>query len=954
MAASRTFPDIPSFRDSLTGALESSCAILHINVRSIRKYWDEFNIIVDSLRSEVDVFVLTEISISSDLTDQFTLAGFNGHFRTRPNGRGGGIAVFVKHSWLTSDLNVAYSSAECLALRVFNHSESVVLLACYRPPSENVLSFLKELETSLENINTTDNVCLIGDFNIDLIKQTKSFVCDYLTLLSRYGIESSVQTPTREEFLGNRLIVSCLDHVNIRVSNASAETAVIKQKLADHYFVACQLAFSNKNKQTSSMARQIEFVDITKLDSLVRSHDWHSYLSSANHINAYSKFLELFSSFKNSSKKRIHLKRRKANQVWLTADILSAIKGREALWQRCRRHPNNVTFRAAYNCERNRVNALIRSAKRRYFQHKFWEFKNNIAKTWSLLNEFRGSRSKHSIDDILENSFGADASSIVDSFNRYFASISGVARDHAVSTTYTNTSNRDSAYLSTLSEIDLRTIIFSFNYKKTAGVDGIRVGDLQRNFEALKEVLLFILNGFIETGRIPKQLKTAIVRPLFKGGTKNNLESYRPISILPTFALILEKHLFLSMTAFLEKCSFFSPTQFGFMAGRGTQSLLEELSDLLYTSFEQNQYACALFLDVSKAFDSISHKILLGKLFNAGFRGPFFSLLENFLTDRSQQVSACNALSRKVYLRSGVPQGSVLSPLLFNLYVNDISRAISNSHVFQYADDTLLVSKHFDYGVALRQLQSDAVQIMDWFDSNLISVNKQKTKLMCFHNPMKVAGHRVPFFLHSSSCVSCQCIPIEYVNSTKYLGIFLDSDLSWNSHLTYIAKRLRSVSCLLYRVRSFLPISVRKLITNALAYSILRYGITSFGNCSSGWQNKIDTILRGILKSVTYGSTLEEGSDIFKVSGHLNFCSLFKQTVVLNYYWRDSFKISRRTDRSLRSPARFFTPRVYTNYGKNVRSYYVPHIFNDLPDSVFECSSKGHLKRCLQEYFYGI
>lgn len=947
MDKSNRFSNILSLRNWFCSSTGRSLAVVHVNIRSLRKYWAEFQSVVNCLDSVVDVFVLTEINLSNISTEQFSLPGFVSHFYTRPNGRGGGIAVYVRKEWGSLELNVSFSCAECLALRLYNGTTFLSLLAIYRPPSGNVQAFLSELKVNLNTSFLTDQLCMIGDFNIDVMKPEKGAVCDYLTLLSEYGIECAVQTPTREEMLNDRLVTSCIDHVNIRTSDAVAEAAVVEHRLADHYFVAYRLLESAAPGVASVEAKEIEFIDNGTLDKFIQSCDWDEFLKSVDCSNAYNKFVSIFSSFMNQSRRKRYVRRRRSDQGWLTVDILEAIKFREVLWQRCRRSPGNSLLRSEYVCERNRVSALIRSAKRRYVQNKFFESRFHMAKTWSLVNEFRGVSNKYSIDALIESNFGSDASSVVTAFNDYFSTCSGVARDNGVVPRNLSCPTESSAYLPRMSEEDLRIILFSFDSKKSPGYDGIRISDLRRNFHVLQEVLLFIINGFLLTGTIPEELKTAVVKPLHKGGARNVIENYRPISILPVLMLVLEKHLLKAMNGFLEKFNILSITQHGFVTGRGTQSLLEDLSDLLYDTFENNQFACALFLDVRKAFDTLSHKVLLGKIFDAGFRGPFFALLKNFLTHRSQLVSVCNARSPRVYLKSGVPQGSILSPVLFNIYVNDMSCGISNTNIFQYADDTLLVSKHVSYCAAVDLLQSDATRILDWFQSNFIDINIDKTKLICFRSPLKALRPNIPVFLHPSGCTPCQCAPVDYVNSTRYLGIFFDSDLSWNSQMAYVSKRLRSVSCLLYNTRALFPFSVRRLVLNSLAYSVLRYGITIFAHCSNRWHTKINSILRNGLRSVAYNTQFHSSDNIFSDLSLPTFMTLFRQTVALKYYWSSSFKVSRCQQRPLRSNIRFMTPRVYTNYGKYRRSFYVPDVFNNLDENMFGLTSRAKIKKAL-------
>lgn len=408
------------------------------------------------------------------------------------------------------------------------------------------------------------------------------------------------------------------------------------------------------------------------------------------------------------------------------------------------------------------------------------------------------------------------------------------------------------------------------------------------------------------------------------------------------------------MNSFIHKFSIMSDRQCGFVQGRGTIALLEEFADELCKSFEHNLFCCALFLDVSKAFDTVCHDILLRKLYLIGFRGPFQAVLKNYLADRSQMVVIGNTYSStKLPLDAGVPQGSILSPLLFNLFVNDFVSIIPNGVVFQYADDIVLLTKHVKYKSAVEQLQQSVYKAMSWFSKNNLTVNHGKTKAMCFKNPLKLCEIDFPVFLHHHDCTSCQCSPVEYTNTIKYLGIHFDSDLSWQNHSAYVCSKLRSVACLLFNVRSLVPFPVKKMIVHALAYSVLRYGITVFGFCSRGWQDRIDNLLKNILKSVAYNRTLSLGKDIFSELSFHSFKSLFTSTVVLRHYWTDEFKLPHIAPRQLRKKTRFFVPRFSTKYGAARRRVYIPKIFNNLPDEFFSVKSRSELKLLLllsQEY----
>lgn len=177
--------------------------------------------------------------------------------------------------------------------------------------------------------------------------------------------------------------------------------------------------------------------------------------------------------------------------------------------------------------------------------------------------------------------------------------------------------------------------------------------------------------------------------------------------------------------------------------------------------------------------------------------------------------------------------------------MNDFPSVIRKCKVFQYADDTVLLAKHLNYGTAIRHLQSDISNAVGWFSQNRIAINANKTKLTCFRNPLKTTLINIPVFLHCHTH-PCHCNPVEYVEYVKYLGILFDCALSWQHHLAFVCDKLRKVACVLFNMKTFVPMHVKKSVAHALAYSVLRYGITVFASCSSRWKTRVDAILKNI------------------------------------------------------------------------------------------------------------
>lgn len=268
--------------------------------------------------------------------------------------------------------------------------------------------------------------------------------------------------------------------------------------------------------------------------------------------------------------------------------------------------------------------------------------------------------------------------------------------------------------------------------------------------------------------------------------------------------------------------------------------------------------------------------------------------------------------------------------------------------LYQYADDTVILSRHSRFPEAVSLLQDSTINLMNWFANNVINVNVSKTQLICFHNPLKKVSLSVPLLAHCSSCSQCSCAPVPYVSSVKYLGVLLDSDFTWNSHLAYVCSRLRAVSRTLYTIRYYTPLSVRKMILQALGYSVLRYGITTFGHCANRWKNRINSILLSILKVISYDLRLPSGTDLFKSLRCSNFDALLTETAVLRHFWSNKYKVPYVPTRCLRPKNRFRVIGCSTRYGQRTRSYFIPSCFNQLPPSVFRAKTKFKLKQLLR------
>ena len=286
-------------------------------------------------------------------------------------------------------------------------------------------------------------------------------------------------------------------------------------------------------------------------------------------------------------------------------------------------------------------------------------------------------------------------------------------------------------------------------------------------------------------------MKVAKVIPLYKKGDRKNPENYRPISLLSFLSKVFEKLLHKRMSNFVNKNKLLSPEQLGFRSKHSCVHAISTLTEYMRNEIDRKRTGQACFIDLQKAFDSLNHEILLEKLFNYGFRGPILEILVDYLRNRCQYVSSHCKKSCKLPITTGVPQGSILGPLLFLIYVNDVPAFCKNENkIAMFADDTSILKSS---GRNNLNLQDDLDRVIDWFSFNKLSVNTSKCESM--HFGCGITKHLT--ILNENVGMKTHC---------KYLGLYIDSKLTFREHIKYVSKKLNKFCGLIHRIRDLYPI----------------------------------------------------------------------------------------------------------------------------------------------------
>lgn len=378
-------------------------------------------------------------------------------------------------------------------------------------------------------------------------------------------------------------------------------------------------------------------------------------------------------------------------------------------------------------------------------------------------------------------------------------------------------------FLQPVDHVEIEQVISSLKNSTAPGKDGISVKIVKLLKEYISKPLAHIINLCFESSVVPKHFKESIVVPIYKAGNKNEMTNFRPISLINSFGKIFEKCLNNRLWSFLNKNNIISKNQFGFQKNIGTEKPLQILISQVLQSFNKNKKTIAIFLDLQKAFDTVSHSKLLEKLNKIGIRGNVLKLFTNYLQDRSQQVRIGFDMSDIKILKTGVPQGTVLGPTLFLIFINSLLY-YRRCNILAYADDTVLGCEGESWGEVWANAQLALNEVKTWLDVNHLRLNTSKTKFVAF-SPTMTGFDQTMLPLKIVSVNE----EVKQTKSIKYLGIFIDQHLKFTVHIDYVVKRLKKLVHRFYTLRNILRKNILLIIYSSLVESLLNYGITVWG-----------------------------------------------------------------------------------------------------------------------------
>ena len=950
-------------------------SLLHTNIQSLNHNFEQLEILINSLEYQFDIIALSEVWCPDDkLTfNPGILQGYLSYQGTKGSSLKSGCGMYIKNSLKTverKDLSVKVcdqnNEFQSFWIEIYNKNSANILVGSFyrHPKTDSDDSFNNSLSDTLQKITNENKVIVIaGDFNYDLLKiDSDQYAKTFIEQMYSSILQPCILEPTRI-VNGNR--PSLIDNIFINTLDKNTVSGNLTSRISDHmpnFLILHDLLDkpNHSSKKVRDFSKFDENAFKTDVDKLSPIENLDIDLAFQKFQDDYVNIINKHAPFKILSRQEIKWKQK----PWISSNIKSMIKTKDLLYNKYLR-TKNAFWHNRFKILRNNVKSSIFAAKKEFYKNYFENHKNNSMKIWQGISQIVHKKSKSSTSEIyliIDGRTITDQKSVANKFNNFYTTVannlvSRLGESNNIFQDYLKNPNEHSFFLKEIEPDEVLTILNKMNAKKSSDIFGISPRFLKSSAFELHKKLTTLFNMSLNQGKFPNILKKTKVIPIFKAGSKMEVGNYRPISLLPLFGKLLEKLMYARMYSFLIKHNLLVGNQYGFQKSKSTEHAIFDIHSQIIDSFENQEIPCCIFLDFAKAFDTVNHEILLNKLTYYGFRGLSQKWLSSYLSNRTQCVQIGNELSDFKHIDCGVPQGSVLGPLLFLLYINDI---VSSSNILKFqlfADDTCIFYSNKSRDVLESTLNNELIKVNDWLIVNKLSLNVSKSNVLTFRAKN---ANDLPIL---NLTINGQ--KIEEKTCAKYLGILFDNKLTWKPQIEQISKKIIKNNALLAKLRHFIPSDKLKTIYNALIQPHIDYGILSWGTAAETNLNKISSLQRKAIRILTFKKKEEDSAPLFKQE---NLLPLEKCIILQNckFIWKfvnkqqpasiDTLFIKHQIYFATRhvNELKLNLPFKRTALGTSFLFYSGIKHWNNLPFNVKSSKSTFSLKRNLKLFLQGL
>ena len=916
----------------------SKISFAHLNINSLR---NKFVMLKPIFQSYIDVFLVSETKLDSSFTSaQFAIDGYHYPFRKDRNCNGGGLMLFINKSIICSEIPTPNlpGDIEALFIEINLRNQKILLVGTYKPPTQENPYFVEHIVKQISELKY-DRVILMGDFNLE----EENMHLD--ALKTDLNLENLIKQPTCFMSVSHP---SCIDHIWVNEKKRFINSGVLESGLSDHH----KMVFTFLNSQLpKSEPVIVNYRDYKNFDAAKFKSELKNTLTSSENIT----FEKFDTTLKNLVNLHAPLRQkcvRSNNAPFMNKRLRKEIMLRSRRKNVFQRDPTAENWNK-YRLQRNKCTRMVRDAKRTFYATLDLKKLKDNKKFWKTIKPiFTEKAYTERLEKLVEGKDIIDnRQKVANVMNNYFANVTSSLDIHNIPTEACD-ENLDSIdtiismyrnhpsilnirrKLGNASQMDFdltdraRVEKYVKGLKNKASPEGdIPVKILKQCADAYIDTLTTLICSSVNEGSFPDCLKLADVAPLHKTESRFMKENYRPVSKLPALSKVFERYMHDDINSFMADK--LSPLLSGFRKGYSTQLSLLHMLDSWHRSLDAGNFVGAVLIDLSKAFDCINHNLLLAKMQAYGFSRKSLALVKSYLSNRKQRVTLNGVCSSWKDICIGVPQGSILGPLLFNIYINDLMFDFGDqTSVCNYADDNTIFASAKSLTEIKHKLESSLSSVSTWFANNGLQLNAKKCKLIVFGK-----SRTAHFSINVGNSLLEECAEV------KLLGIKLDNKLSFAAHTRVLRSRANAKLQALQRIAKYLSLDKRKVLANSFISSALGY-------CPLIWSFSSRTSMQKCERINEKANALV--ADEFQTPNctlHRKHCEsllkeVFKTRRGLNpSYMQEVFR-ERECEYKLRSGYSFVRPKTKTvKHGLQTASYIGVHLWDSLPENLKASSS---------------
>ena len=831
---------------------KNSFNFIHLNINGCATNHNSFLAFLSACKVKYDVIALTETKVYSNNDVAYAIDGYDclSTYRDTQNDLGWGLKLYITKSLRFSELKnltLANDSFESLFVKItLKKNTSFYFGVIYRMHATNITTFNECFESQILNkLPRNEKIYITGDFNIDLNNTEDNTVKAFVDVMQNKMFLPCITSPTRVNMAhGIATRYTLIDHT---WSNCSLpiSSLVIHVNISDHYPISSSVSIPDAKNLIKISFRDFSQENVNKLENqlpqllgtLCMAHDQNPNFATNSFLSLLNDILTNFFPIKH---KQIGIRR--IMSPWINQEIRGYLNRKHQIYKMYKNGRVTLNY---YNGYKNLLTEGLRLAKQVYYEKSFENSKSDIKKSWKIIKSLLSPSSKTTNTEfVINNTIVSNPKEIANHFGQHF--------QQATETLLRETQNPQSSNINfdsipriensanfhptTTGEIEK---IIKYLPNKTSTNEEFPIFLLKLFSVSFSTHISYLVNLSLAQGIYPDILKIARVVPIHKKDDIKTITNYRPISVLKNLNKIFEKVIYSRIDSFAYTNNLIPKEQYGFRKNKSTKDAALDFVLNITSAYTENKYGIAIFADFSKAFDTICHERLLFKLEKLGFRGSTNKLLSSYLKDRKQYINILGETSDQFTIHHGVPQGSNLGPILFNLYVSDLPNFVQILHTIQFADDTSFLTTGKDLG-SQQTVQSEVNIFSQWAYQNNLSLNVSKTKVVIFTNKQDNLQWNI----------TINNTDLELVKNYKFLGTIIDDRLSYAENLKTLHSKVSRLAGVTYKMGPFLNESSARSLYFAIVHSRLSYAICIWGGAAATHIKPLQTCQNNIIRNL--------------------------------------------------------------------------------------------------------